>query len=863
LDESISQVKEATAPFRKSSAFYHITSSEFQYHTSCPKDGGDVKQLTQQFYPARFSGNAVANHQVSNEQSTEESKTEYLYHEEIRKEASTVGLYLQKGLTNGAHKMERSEKPGYHVVFEPREKGPKRLSVTARPYGRDQIESAKRVRSEIYDDYQKELSLFHGKKCLSNKEVVCLKPSGYQTNSTRFPATNVGDHNRLAHETHSLHVEQLSTKYPGAFRQYPRAPNSAEEHHSSSSASQVLVPVASQAFVEANTSEVHPLFKAANPDSIQPYPGGNVNPPRQKQEQGGQLAAQSVTHCRSSVTAHSGCSAEVPFLSHSPHGNSHPVRYMASDCPSVQCHEPTLKAFNGVHSFKTTLPSVDHYYPENCHLLSKRLQQMNANLSQYHKSARTSHCVSPKHILAASPVRHPEVPIDERSQKSTFPVRPIPPDDRSYPSAPCFIHYGDVTGRTRSTELSHLASSIESLPIETDSGLHYSGFPLDTNGYKKDPPSYVPSQVKVSQSVTTNPTHYNCQPAPEGRCCPVIGSPDVIYSDSHSPRLRHPKTSAFPTTISHPDYPVVSISQHSERPSQTTSGPHFGPINGLVPPKSFTTYNSETPAFPSRAYHQKPVNRPDGTNALVNIDLQVVTKRPSYQRSGDNNISRGPPCANNNIVGRAPGFFRVENSIPAIETQDECQSLETMKEPRCYISVDSKPQVEEEKEQSKLPQEMGRLPEKTEARFPEVSSPSNSSSPDDKLSKLVTFVVGLETEIHWNKCKPKKDRKNSCESENEMQIVNISSTQRSDDPSTETPSDSSGSDSEDSLGMIRLERVYYSASPHVKSPNRMSIVLTCPPHLTVCSMRVLLILKAGRFPLPLHFLKKAFHRAPS
>jgi len=172
LDESISQVKEATAPFRKSSASYHINSSEFQYHTSCPKDGDDVKRLTQQFYPARFSGNAVANHQVSNEQSTEESKTEYLYHEEIRKEASTVGLYLQKGLTNGAHKMERSEKPGYHVVFEPREKGPKRLSVTARPYGRDQIESTKRVRSEIYDDYQKELSLFHGKKCLSNKEVV-------------------------------------------------------------------------------------------------------------------------------------------------------------------------------------------------------------------------------------------------------------------------------------------------------------------------------------------------------------------------------------------------------------------------------------------------------------------------------------------------------------------------------------------------------------------------------------------------------------------------------------------------------------------------------------------------------------------
>ena len=135
------------------------------------------------------------------------------------------------------------------------------------------------------------------------------------------------------------------------------------------------------------------------------------------------------------------------------------------------------------------------------------------------------------------------------------------------------------------------------------------------------------------------------------------------------------------------------------------------------------------------------------------------------------------------------------------------------------MSVDSKPQDEEEKEQSKLPQEMGRLPEKTEARFPEVSSPSNSSSSDDKLSKLVTFVVGLETEIHWNKCKPKKDRKNSSESENEMKIVNISSTQRSDDPSTETPSDSSGSDSEDSLGMIRLERVYYSASPHVKSPN--------------------------------------------
>lgn len=162
-------------------------------------------------------------------------------------------------------------------------------------------------------------------------------------------------------------------------------------------------------------------------------------------------------------------------------------------------------------------------------------------------------------------------------------------------------------------------------------------------------------------------------------------------------------------------------------------------------------------------------------------------------------------------------------------TLDEGHDSLTTKEPRCYISVDSKPQVEQEKEQSDLSHNNRRFPKSTQTQSPEVAiTPLNHSHPEDRLTKLTTFVVGLGTQIQ----KPKKKAHKESESETGMQIVSISSTQHGNQLPTDTPSDSSGSDSEDGLGMIRLERVYYLADPLVQSPNEVHHPsIPAPPHL--------------------------------
>ena len=154
-----------------------------------------------------------------------------------------------------------------------------------------------------------------------------------------------------------------------------------------------------------------------------------------------------------------------------------------------------------------------------------------------------------------------------------------------------------------------------------------------------------------------------------------------------------------------------------------------------------------------------------------------------------------------------------------------------MEVPSSHISVDSKPQDPpelEEEQRSISPEEKERFQLKNKVeQSPELTKQShNNTYPEDTVTRLITFVVGLETEI----LSPKKKRNPPSPSVNLMQAV--SWPQATVKPPSGKPFDSSATDCEDSVDMIRLERVYYSAhpqSPSSRENNRPA--LSSAPHL--------------------------------
>ena len=827
--EAVNQLKETTAPFHRISSVYH-NSSEVQYHISGPVDDNEGKRLiSYYYYPSRFGENNLFD---ENTYSSKNSKAVYSHHQETRKEASTAHL---RRLPKGVQKVELAGKnPGYHVLYTPREQNPTGVS---RRYEMEQVETATKVKAKIYEAYLKGLSQDDKGKYLSEKEIVFLKPCGFQTQPISVPVS-ADDRGQMERGTQRSEVTQLGPRYSADFKN-PRAPNTIKDqksHLADPSWPRLPLSVATQAFAEPNTNGVH-APEVTQTDSIQPYPRGIVNPLPQKLALDGQLSVQSVRCHPSSVIVQNASRpalpfshSEVPFSSHYLHGNS----YTAEKCSPGRSHVATSVPSNGVHSSKQTAPSVNHYYPDEYSPLTNEYRQEDTNSAKFRES-ETPKCVHPKRVLVAIPFRYPDVLMEDRSQKVNFPVRAIPyvhPHGESYHAASSSSLKEDVSSSKHCNDFynarevhQNLSPTNGSLPFKSDCVPHYNGFAPDTPGYKNAYPSNEPSQGQAVEGLTTSPTQlFHCQPVPEGFCCPLgsgKGTPDAIISDSHSPlRSCHPK----------PGYPTTTARHPASVEVLATSNPRLGPMNGHVPPETYNIHHSEISAFNSRACHRGAEDTKDGRKAIANDFHLVLTPQPprSIRSAGNDSKSISLPRFSNSIAEQASSSSQLKHPTRS-NTLDEGHNSLTTKEPRCYISVDSKPQVEQEKEQSDLSHNNRRFPKSTQTQSPGVAiTPLNHSHREDRLTKLTTFVVGLETQIQ----KPKKNARKESESETGMQIVSISSTQHGNQLPTDTPSDSSGSDSEDGLGMIRLERVYYSADPLVQSPNEVHRPsIPAPPHL--------------------------------
>ena len=523
--------------------------------------------------------------------------------------------------------------------------------------------------------------------------------------------------------------------------------------------------------------DVHP---PAHPHYIQSYPGGNVNPPQPLRCEPTCVPGQRIG-IATPLFPH----AEVRSSSHFYHGNSYaPIQHMALSGPSVQCQAPNVALAD---TSKPTAPPANHhhFYPDGCRSLTEKENRSDGNLPQCHESSEPPKCVPPRRVLVALPVRCADVPLENYSQKANFPVRPI----------------------------------LYAVPLHGQSSL-FSSHKRDVLGSTRFAESYFARKAFDLVSGNGSPTEFKI---------------DVVPHSSGFP----PEANALLPTMpsSYPNYPGPSTSHPASVRDLTICIPHFGSVNDHVPMQSYKIHHSNDSAFDSKDYQQKLANGIDDHKSLVNSSQVVNKQQTSNQRSGDN-VKPGDapwPC---NPTGQVPGLLKVEHTLLALDVPDESHDSVTMNEPRCYISVDSKPPIptEEKNEKNNYAQGKMRLTKNTVPPSEEIVV-SNPSHTDSRLSKLETFVVGLETEIHWKKCKPKKTRSESSESETKMKIVSISSTQHQDQFPNDKPSSSSGSDSEDSIGTIRLERVYYSANPCVQSTDdiRLPAKPATPRHFFDCS----------------------------
>lgn len=429
------------------------------------------------------------------------------------------------------------------------------------------------------------------------------------------------------------------------------------------------------------------------------------------------------------------------------------------------------------------------------------------------------------HLLSLPPARQlpictPEEANENRSQKAHFPVHIVyvPPNGASCVTAlrPC--HAADLSGQSCSAEVYNTRDVRQ--PVSSNANQSF-----QTNGKVQYTTGYAPSQVNASEGLMKVPIQYSCQSTFEGYCRPTGKEISALNHRIDSMNSVHQETppdsksnAMLVALTGRPDYVAQAICQLVSAQGLTTSSPRFRSMNDHVP--ATEPNNISRNAY--SAFQGQGKSR-GGPNSNVNSWI-APKQQPHNQNSGDDFKYGGPSSWSNNIDGYASSH--ITRSYPTILTHDPrvCDSLTTTEEPRCYISVDSKPQGQgdKKKEQFKFSEAVTRCQEvqSHDGRMPCIDQEQRAK----KLEKLTQFVVGVEKKIHWNKIRNNNKKSNRSE-EGDVQIVSVSSTHSPRDDPTETHSNSSQSESDDAFCMIRLERVYYSTNA-IPSRHAQSAVIS-------------------------------------
>lgn len=840
-DNSSSAI-EATPPATPKESGIYLYSNQLRYHASNATEN-NLKRFGH-LYPAQFR------QKCESLQSNGKIKADYLECQQRAPETYTAELNLHNKLPNGIQKIVRVQNPGY-VVCSPTSECP---AVDARSPTR-QFESSARIKPESYHAYQKGHRLGHENEYLSEERVVYLKPSGYQTQPTSIPPMAMSAPVHVSFSgIQPSNINQSGPRYPVNI-QNPRVPYTAEEpKHYAHGTWPNLAPVPHGVIADPGPNGIYTPFKVP-PNSIHSYSKASPNSVSEKLDSG----VNSVRCQPSNVAVQNGVQptlpfshSEVPSVHHFSGGNNNlPTRQMTPDFHSASTfiiHASTAVASNGVHSTVPAASYVNPYRPEDNDSLSRPEYQKDPNSTQYHGFREPPKCTTAAlavHNMNTVPtnahlVTHPPAPrqlpvftpaelIESHSRKAHFPVRVLyaPPqaDGASCVTAPNSCHTGDVNGHWRpadcynTSEVRQLVSTDVNQSFQTKGTAHY------TSGYAN-----VSSQVNASEGLNKAiPIQYPYQPASEGFCRPVGGEISALNHCIDSMSSLHQKTLAYSKSNvlmvappGRPNYAALTKSQPAIAQVSTASNSHFVIMNGHdVHRESNYISHNETSGFHKMVHLQEAEKSQDGPNSVVN-NSWIVTKQQLHHNSGDSH-GRSSGCSHN-IAGYAASCH-AGMSYPTIlpRTPIECDNSIATKEPRCYISVDSKPQVEKEKEQpsfSHTPRSLPELTQPHEGKMPCI----DNQQPDNKLAKLTNFVVGVETKIHDNYKKNYEKNKSKGSEKKDLQIVGVSTTQNPCDGPVYTRSNSSGSESEDPFCMIRLERVYYSANAIPSQSSSMSAV---------------------------------------
>ena len=622
----------------------------------------------------------------------------------------------------------------------------------------------------------------------------------------------MGNHDHSTHGIQSSPVEKLTPQ---------TLHNDGElKRHFAGSTWPRTTPLVDKNFVEHMTNDIR-APAVVHVDSIENCLGEIANSPQQKSE--------SIQQNRCHPTSvKSKSRPKFISSSHPPYGNSFSIQrhIQGSDVPVVQHYLHTATAFQGVQELN---PNAN---PHTC------------PPGNPFESARRTKCASPDRMFEDLPVRCPAASTGggpHQKAKSTVIPTPV-----AFPSA-SYARYRDkketsnvytfyAESNTTQKE-QHNAHSID-LFFKGDGCSQPTDFAPQTSACGCSAQSQTNESEKVTICSALCLRHPNSgrgysQPLGSGK-----RSPDVTHLDSHKPQLLyHPKPAPllldFPRGQAHTQLPSVCHHNHVNVQVLHTSNLHDEPKNTRLPSEPCGIYQSQYSAFHSGFHQQQPNKSREDLSSLGHHSQALLNNQMCKQTSADNTCEpRNPPCSSD-IMRRTPSFFRVDRPSPSAvkHIPDKFNDSLKMEVPSSYISADWKPRdpPELEEEQSSIsPEEQERCQLKNQVeQSPELTKQShNNTYPQDTVTRLITFVVGLETEI----LSPKKNRNRPSPSVNLMQAV--SWPQATVKPPSGKPFDSSAADCEDSVDMIRLERVYYSAhpqSPSSRENNRPA--LSSAPHL--------------------------------
>lgn len=763
----------------------------------------------------RLNHHNLMQHQGSEclKKSTAKVKECYLTSEQVRRGSSTDETHLHNNPPSGIQKIFRVENFPDYLVCLPNNGCPgiedRRSTI--------QYESRQQVQVERYRAQQNAHHL-HETECLSEKRVIYLKPNGCQTETTGVPMT-MGNPFQLSNTT------QFRPRYP-ANVQNPRVSTSAQgPEHSSHRSWPNPASVVHEEFPRrgnnAQLSEVPPQDSVYFNSPGSPYSVSHL----ESVANSAQRQAPSVVASNTVQPIVLFVCPEGPTVLNYSSGRSHPpTPQMAPDISSASTYR--IASGDTHHPGGKLLSSGDSNVAK-CHGHYETLKYDSDALPVH--SIPTNTVPTDAHLWTYPPARRlpvyrQEEPyrVENRSNQAhccPFPVVYVPSDGASCVTAPRPCHTRDVRCQSFPTEDYTTRDFRQPVSNSPNSAIQLSETNERLQHTTRAPTSFRPSQVNGSEGLAKVPSQCYCQSAPEGFCHPKergCSAPDHrtdLMSFVHHEAPSYFKASAIMTApTDRPKCAAQPVSRSASAHVITTSNPHFESLNGHVPSESNNISWSENSAFYKVVCYRDAEKAQDGPHLEVNP--WIVPKQQQHninsEYSFDPSHGRRRSRRSDNISSRTSPHIRWEDPTVSLHDTPVKENLLAAKEPRCYISVDSKPQVDKEKEQSNI--------SNTPRRFHEIIRPheermpfNEQEQPEIKLEKLTNFVVGVESKIQWNKVGAYEKSKPKTSEVKDLQIVSISSTHSPRDDST-TPSNSSGSESEDPLCMIRLERVYYSTS---------------------------------------------------